>query len=415
MPIRALLLLAGVLYAQSAPTLRNADAVVPETSQLQSDCSITLDTLNYVNREDYAAGCIPETYKSIPCPVLRALTGSGFLRMTNTDDFSTPFDELATVVEKVLGFVAEGDDASTGAILSEATKHQDSNGQLQLLHLAENINHGASSGIIGAATGGTIKDDDAFNQGQFDKLLAHSKNGYFTREQWGSAVNSFAQARYDESEGTDVAWHTLPFSWLALGGEYAQVMNVFGDDAGIKVSTVTSIWKDAKMPSDFVPAMESGHSVPFSLLPQTWHAMKIDMDPAVVADMKAAEGGELVVNLKFFTTILCGESFGGCMQWHLSQGVRCDSGSQASEDECEAAVASLASDAGATPGRNLQVGSGGSCGDGGWGGVPRGCVAQSLNAGDWAAHFKTSGPNCNNGDYQVVCSGKKKRGKGKAS
>jgi len=93
--------------------------------------------------------------------------------------------------------------------------------------------------------------------------------------------------------------------------------------------------------------------------------------------------------------------------WHLSAGATtsCDTGTQATQAECEAAVASLAADAGTTPGRALLVGSGGSCGDGGWGGVPSGCVAQSLRGGDWAAHFKTSGPNCNNGYYQVVCSG----------
>jgi len=92
-------------------------------------------------------------------------------------------------------------------------------------------------------------------------------------------------------------------------------------------------------------------------------------------------------------------------EWHLSAGksTSCDSGVQATQAECEAAVASLASAAGKTPARSLQVGSGGSCGDGGWGGVPAGCGAQSH--GDWAAHFKTSGPNCNNGAYQVVCSG----------
>lgn len=98
-------------------------------------------------------------------------------------------------------------------------------------------------------------------------------------------------------------------------------------------------------------------------------------------------------------------------KWHLSAGksTSCDTGVQATQAECEAAVASVASVAGKTPGRNLQVGSGGNCGDGGWGGVPAGCVAQSLNVGttigDWAAHFKTSGPNCNNGHYQVACAG----------
>ena len=52
-------------------------------------------------------------------------------------------------------------------------------------------------------------------------------------------------------------------------------------------------------------------------------------------------------------------------------------------------------------GQNIQVGSGGSCNDGSWGRVPLNCSAQT---GSWAAHFKTSGVNCNTG-YQLVCSG----------
>merc|ERR1711939_166287 len=92
-------------------------------------------------------------------------------------------------------------------------------------------------------------------------------------------------------------------------------------------------------------------------------------------------------------------------QWHLApdKATSCDSGTQATKAECAAAVTSLAAKAGKTPGRSMQVGSGGTCGGVGWGGVPMGCVAQSN--GDWAAHFKTSGPNCNNGGYQLVCSG----------
>merc|ERR1712117_72592 len=60
-------------------------------------------------------------------------------------------------------------------------------------------NHGASSGIIGAATGGTISDSDAFNEAEFDLLLQHSSNGEFSLSQWGDAVNFFAGRRYDEA------------------------------------------------------------------------------------------------------------------------------------------------------------------------------------------------------------------------
>jgi len=81
----------------------------------------------------------------------------------------------------------------------------------------------------------------------------------------------------------------------------------------------------------------------------------------------------------------------------------CDYGVSVPQNECEAAAASLHSH---SPGRQLQVGSGGSCLDGGWGQVPFGCSIQSR--GDWAAHFKTSGATqagCVHEAYQLVCSG----------
>mmetsp|Transcript_59979 Transcript_59979/g.128728 ORF Transcript_59979/g.128728 Transcript_59979/m.128728 type:complete len:214 (+) Transcript_59979:76-717(+) len=91
--------------------------------------------------------------------------------------------------------------------------------------------------------------------------------------------------------------------------------------------------------------------------------------------------------------------------WHLAppHAVECDFGTIAPQAECQAAVAEVATQHGQTPRRNLQTGHGGHCGDRHWGGVPRGCTSQS--GGDWAAHFKTSGPNCNNGVYRLVCSG----------
>ena len=90
--------------------------------------------------------------------------------------------------------------------------------------------------------------------------------------------------------------------------------------------------------------------------------------------------------------------------WHLApaQDVVCDYGEVASQAECESAVAGLADLFGLVPSRSLQVGSGGSCNGGSWGNVPLGCSAQA--GGDWAAHYKTSGTNCNSGVYRLVCS-----------
>jgi hypothetical protein len=92
-------------------------------------------------------------------------------------------------------------------------------------------------------------------------------------------------------------------------------------------------------------------------------------------------------------------------KWHLARAgaKKCDSGRPANQNECQAAVEQVAGTHGATPGRTLQVGSGGNCGDGGWGPVPPGCSAQS--GGDWAAHWKTSGVNCPSNAYRLVCSG----------
>ena len=73
------------------------------------------------------------------------------------------------------------------------------------------------------------------------------------------------------------------------------------------------------------------------------------------------------------------------------------------KSECESAVSWVAAQNQATPARSLQVGYNGTCGDPGWGSVPLGCSVAQLQ-GDWTAHWKESGVNCNN-HYQLVCSG----------
>jgi len=100
-----------------------------------------------------------------------------------------------------------------------------------------------------------------------------------------------------------------------------------------------------------------------------------------------------------------GSGICGSVAWHLapSFATACDYGTTATQDQCGSAVKQLASASGNAPGRSLQVGSAGSCNDGSWGSVPLGCSAQT--GGDWAAHYKTSGVNCNNRYYQLVCSG----------
>jgi len=99
----------------------------------------------------------------------------------------------------------------------------------------------------------------------------------------------------------------------------------------------------------------------------------------------------------------------GGLGWHLAPPghTTCMYGSNARVDQCHAATAMLAHTHGKKPARSLQIGSGGSCMDGGWGQVPKGCSAQA--GGDFAAHFKTSGGNnwkgCIHPYYRMVCSG----------
>ena len=90
--------------------------------------------------------------------------------------------------------------------------------------------------------------------------------------------------------------------------------------------------------------------------------------------------------------------------WHLAPegATECDFGELADDLECADATGELALAYGATSGRSLQTGSGGTCLGGSWGGVPLGCSVQT--GGDWTAHFKTSGSNCNDGGYRLVCS-----------
>ena len=91
-------------------------------------------------------------------------------------------------------------------------------------------------------------------------------------------------------------------------------------------------------------------------------------------------------------------------KWHFAPlgHARCDYGSPATQNECEAAVKALASDLGRNHAKGLAVGnSSGNCKSSGWNAVPRGCSAQT--GGSWVAHYKTSGDYCNGGTYQVVC------------
>jgi len=111
---------------------------------------------------------------------------------------------------------------------------------------------------------------------------------------------------------------------------------------------------------------------------------------------------------KFPATVLAevGEGYHQAPAYHLAPpgATKCDFGETVPQGQCQAVGKSLVP-AGKTPGRGLQVGSGGSCGDGGWGNVPKGCSIQS--GGDYAPHFKSNDIGCASYSkgYQLVCTG----------
>ena len=93
--------------------------------------------------------------------------------------------------------------------------------------------------------------------------------------------------------------------------------------------------------------------------------------------------------------------------WELAPigAITCGEGSStASLAECAEAVASLTSVSGSSTARALVQGSGGRCGDGGWGDVPLGCNFGTSPSWDGRGRFKTSGPgNCVNTAWRLVC------------
>merc|ERR1711953_211987 len=152
------------------------------------------------DRDAYVANCVDKgLYKEMVCPVMRALMGSGFLRWKSSEG-GIPLEDLKFALTNVLGVTGGMLQFFNGFLAAFKSVLSDDKSILHFLRLPSVANHGASSGIIGAATGGTISDSDAFNEPEFDMLLQHSSNGWFSLPQWGDAVNFFAGRRYDEAQ-----------------------------------------------------------------------------------------------------------------------------------------------------------------------------------------------------------------------
>eukprot|EP00928_Gymnodinium_smaydae_P024609 TRINITY_DN19869_c0_g2_i2.p1 TRINITY_DN19869_c0_g2~~TRINITY_DN19869_c0_g2_i2.p1 ORF type:complete len:4265 (-),score=633.29 TRINITY_DN19869_c0_g2_i2:6-12800(-) len=85
----------------------------------------------------------------------------------------------------------------------------------------------------------------------------------------------------------------------------------------------------------------------------------------------------------------------------------CDYGQNVVYQKCLEAARVVAVSAGGPSQKKLQVGLGGSCGDGGWGSVPLGCSVRSGGR-NWDAYFKygkSEKLGCGGADIQLICTG----------
>jgi hypothetical protein len=313
------------------PAAQDADAVVPETELSLSEADpkgpVAEKKCTSVwasqNADKYARECVKSEYKNIPCPVLRALMGSGLLEWL--PGTLTPKAGILKALKDVLG--------ASDAILPtfEGALHgtTDDFDNVKLLDLVKlSGGHAASSGIIGAATSGTGDDNDAFNKDRFKKLMRLARNGQYDAAQWGKAVNMFAADRFitnklaPQSDLVDLAWSSNPFSWTFLALEYANVLGAF-KNANLKgkhscpdcisKSTVKALWKQAKLPKGFKHA-NGEDRLDFSISHTLIKGMEITMFPKVTKEMNAevAKAPAIWAPIKGLVESFCGVNFKDC-------------------------------------------------------------------------------------------------------
>merc|ERR1712117_873195 len=202
-------------------------------------------------REEYVEYCVPDYYMKIPCPVMRGLVGSGFIKWENANGGASP-QNIKDVLKGNLGVSGELLD---GFGFLDVIADADS-GLIDLIGVEGIINHAASTGIIGANTGGASWDHHYSNLDRFEKLLSCSSDGLsVTVDEWGRCCDMFAGERYkeslvlDEDDQKDVSWANNTFSWTTLITEFSNLFQIFKNGEKLSVATVTSLWRNGKMPS----------------------------------------------------------------------------------------------------------------------------------------------------------------------
>jgi hypothetical protein len=172
--------------------------------------------------------------------------------------------------------------------------------------LQNHFDHGASTGIIGAATRKS-SDDASFNQDKYDQVLALLQNNDSTKTMFyepdiGRVVNDFGSRAYR----TDDVDH---FSWAVLSFEYANLFSAFKqfDDAGNPYLSLDNFAKLYVEGGTTGLTFSTDRSEPWNLQ-ETICKMEIRITEDVIALM-TEEGNANFYDL--FTT-LCGEGFVRC-------------------------------------------------------------------------------------------------------
>jgi hypothetical protein len=172
--------------------------------------------------------------------------------------------------------------------------------------LQNHFDHGALTGIIGSATRSS-SDNDSFNQGKYDEVLALLQDGdgsktRFTETDIGRVVNAFGSNAYHST----MVGH---FSWAVLSFEYSNLFSAFKefDDAGNPYLSLENFEKLYKDGGTTGLTWSKDRSAPWSLQ-DTICKMEIRITDDVIAQMTEEEDANFY---DFFTT-LCGEGFERC-------------------------------------------------------------------------------------------------------
>jgi hypothetical protein len=194
--------------------------------------------------------------------------------------------------------------AFDGAIDSQTV-----DGLIDVTKLHDHFDHGASTGIIGAATVGGSRDHDSFNQDKYEDVVNLLKNGddtktMFTEVDFGRVVNEFGSGAHQ----TDFVGG---FSWAVLAFEYANLFFGFKqtDEMGNSYMSLDDL--DALFLNGGSTRATFDHAAdqtePWSLQ-ETICKMQIQLTESAIAEM-TEESNNNFFNL--FNT-LCGDGFERC-------------------------------------------------------------------------------------------------------